>query len=84
MAAGSRPSTGPKPPEPGVIMSTTEPAGARKAPLLGRWRVAPSGVVSVTTAGAPALPDQARRLAAMLSGETSRDVRERVGFEALV
>ena len=30
---------------PGVIMSTTEPAGARNAPLLGRWRVTPSGVV---------------------------------------
>ena len=56
MAAGSRSATGPKPPEPGVIMSMTEPAGAANAPLLGRWRVAPSGVVSVTTAGAPALP----------------------------
>ena len=56
MAAGSRSATGPKPPEPGVIMSMTEPAGAANAPLLGRWRVAPSGVVSVTTAAAPALP----------------------------
>ena len=56
MAAGSRLAGAPKPPEPGVIMSTTEPAGALKAPLLGRWRLAPSGVVSVTTAAAPALP----------------------------
>ena len=56
MAAWSRCAGGPKPPEPGTIMSTTEPAGARKAPLLGRWRLLPSVVVSVTTAGAPALP----------------------------
>ena len=36
MAAGSRSAIGPKPPEPGVTMSMTEPAGAPNAPLLGR------------------------------------------------
>ena len=35
MAAGARLAAAPKPPEPGVIMSTTEPAGAWNAPLLG-------------------------------------------------
>jgi len=43
-------------------------------------------LATVYTAGVgarAALPDEARRLAAMLSGETSRAVRERVGFEAL-
>jgi molybdate transport system substrate-binding protein len=43
-------------------------------------------LATVYTAGVgarAALPEQARRLAALLSGETSRDVRERVGFEAL-
>src|SRR5689334_5299827 len=47
---------GPKPPEPGVIMSMTEPAGAANAPLLGRSRVAPSAVVSFTAAPAPGAP----------------------------
>jgi hypothetical protein len=56
MAAGSRAATAPKPPEPGVIISMTAPAGALNAPLPGKWRVAPSGVVSLTTAAAPALP----------------------------
>ena len=39
MAAGSRSATDPKPPDPGVIMSMTEPTGAANAPLLGRRRV---------------------------------------------
>ncbi len=38
MAARSRAAGGPKPPEPGVIMSMTEPAGALNAPLLGKLR----------------------------------------------
>src|SRR5262249_3341125 len=46
----------PKPPDPGVNISIIEPAGAANAPLLGSDRVMPSGVVSVTTAAAPALP----------------------------
>ena len=43
-------------------------------------------LATVYTAGVgarAALPDQARRLAALLSGETSRAERDRVGFEAL-
>src|SRR5262245_654853 len=56
MAARVRSPGAPNPPDPGVIMSTTDPAGARNAPLLGRLRVTPSGVVRVTTAAAPALP----------------------------
>src|SRR5215475_7351563 len=56
MAAGARLPGAPKPPEPGVIMSTTEPAGAWNAPLQGRLRDLPSGVVNVTTAAAPAWP----------------------------
>src|SRR5215470_7914625 len=56
MAADARSAGRPNPPEPGVIMSITAPAGAANAPLLGRLRVAPSGVVRVTTAAAPARP----------------------------
>src|ERR1043165_8228108 len=56
MAACVRLAGTPKPPEPGVIMSITEPAGAWNAPLQGRLRDLPSGVVSVTTAAAPARP----------------------------
>ena len=52
MAACSRSATGPNPPEPGVIIAMTEPAGAANAPLLGSRHVTPSGVVSVTTAAA--------------------------------
>ena len=43
-------------------------------------------LATVYTAGVgarAALPDEARRLAAMLSGETSRAERDRVGFESL-
>jgi molybdate transport system substrate-binding protein len=43
-------------------------------------------LATVYTAGVctrAAMPDQARRLAALLSGEASRAVRERAGFEAL-
>src|SRR6516165_8209007 len=66
MAARSRAATAPKPPEPGVIISMTEPVGALNAPLPGKCRVAPSGVVSLTKAGAAALvklttPDGATR-----------------------
>ena len=44
-------------------------------------------LTTVYTAGVgarAAMPDRARRLAALLSGEGARAVRERVGFEALV
>ena len=56
MVAGARLAGTPKPPEPGVIISITEPAGAWNAPLHGSLRDLPSGVVSVTTAVAPAWP----------------------------
>jgi hypothetical protein len=56
MAAGARLAGIPKPPEPGVIISITEPAGAWNAPLHGSLRDLPSGVVSMTTAAAPACP----------------------------